>query len=118
MRKVLVCAMLFGAMTAFTAATPSSALAQGDKKEKDTKKAKKAAATGTIEIGEGKDGKFRFFVRNEDGKLLAMSQPPGGFETEKDAMTAIEEFREVVAKAKVAKAAKKVDKEKDKKDKK
>lgn len=61
----------------------------------------KKADPATIEIGEGKDGKFRFFVRDEDGKLLAMSQPPGGFATEKDAREAIDVFKATVAKAKV-----------------
>lgn len=69
-------------------------------------------AAGVIEIGEGKDGKFRFFVRDSEGKLLAMSGP-GGFASVDDAKTAIESLRDVVAKAKVT-MAKKKSKSKDK----
>jgi hypothetical protein len=80
--------------------------------------AKKAAKDGVIEIGEGKDGKFRFFVRDGDGKLLAMSSP-SGFASEKEARMAIDVLREVVRSAKVTLAPKKEKKEKkDKKDKK
>lgn len=38
---------------------------------------KKPTVAGVIELGEGKDGKFRFFVRAGEGKLLAMSSPGG-----------------------------------------
>jgi hypothetical protein len=74
---------------------------------------KKAAKGGVIEIGEGKDGKFRFFVRDGEGKLLAMSGPRG-FASEKEARTAIATFKEVVRTAKVTIAEKKA-KGKDKK---
>src|SRR5262245_6846916 len=67
---------------------------------------KPSSGPGVIEIGEGKDGKFRFFVRDGDGKLLAMSGP-GGFKNAKDAQAAIERLRAVVAKAKVTVAKKK-----------
>lgn len=62
--------------------------------------AKKEAKSGVIEISEGKDGKFRFFVRDGDGKLLAMSGP-GGFESAKDAQASIEQLKTVISKAKV-----------------
>jgi hypothetical protein len=78
--------------------------------------AKKAAKAGVIEIGEGKDGKFRFFVRDGEGKLLAMSGP-GGFASEKEARTAVDTLKEVVKSAKVTLAKKKT-RDKDKKDKK
>ena len=52
-------------------------------------------------IAAGKDEKFRFFVRDSEGKLLAMSGP-GGFATEKDAKDAIETLKEVIASAKVS----------------
>jgi uncharacterized protein YegP (UPF0339 family) len=104
MRKLLVCVLMLGLMAGFSGMTAPVVLAQAKKKDKDkdTKKGTKAGA-GYIEIGEGKDGKFRFFVRNEDGKLLAMSGG-AGFASESDAKKAIEELREVVAKAKVTKA--------------
>lgn len=116
MRTLLICGLMFAVMTAFTATTTSPALAQpakkDAKKDKDTKKGVTKSGAGTIEIGEGKDGKFRFFVRNADGKLLAMSGP-GGFATAKDAEEAIDDLKEVVAKAKVTRAAVKKVKPKD-----
>ncbi|MFM7149150.1 MAG: hypothetical protein ACKO23_04840, partial [Gemmataceae bacterium] len=77
--------------------------AQAPKKEKDTKSTSKAAS-GTVEISEGKDGKFRFFIRNSDNKLLALSM---GFSSQKDAGEAVDELKEVLAKAKVSSASKK-----------
>lgn len=81
-----------------------NAVAQAKKDDKTAKKedkgAKKDAKTGVIEITKGKDDKYRFFVRDADGKLLAMSGP-GGFATTKDAEAAIDQLKEVVAKAKV-----------------
>jgi len=64
------------------------------------------AAAGVIEIGEGKDGKFRFFVRDSEDKLLAMSGP-GGFSSTKDAETAIQKLKDVVKTAKVTTLKKK-----------
>lgn len=120
MRKILASLVLMGAMVGLTGTMQPAAYAQKKKEtttEKDTKEAKKgtkAATTGYIEISEGKDGKFRFFVRDEDDKLLAMSSP-GGFASEKDAQKAVEELKEVIAKAKVTKGKKKAkDKDADK----
>jgi hypothetical protein len=78
--------------------------------------AKKATRGGVIEIGEGKDGKFRFFVRDSEGKLLAMSSP-GGFASEKEARTAISTLKEVVSSAKGTMAKPKAKDKKDTKDK-
>lgn len=77
-----------------------------DDKKKDTKK-----APGKIEIGEGKDGKFRFSVRDADGKYLGGSGPIG-YPTKADAVKAIETLKEVIATAKVVDAPK--DEKKDK----
>jgi len=68
--------------------------------KKDTKKTDATSAAGVIEIKEGKDSKFRYFVRDGDGKLLAMSGPTG-FATAEDAEKSIAELRTVVVKAKV-----------------
>jgi uncharacterized protein YegP (UPF0339 family) len=100
MRKVLVCALMIAAMAAFTGVNTTPTMAQATKKDKDSKKAKDAKPAGVIEIAEGKDDKFRFFVRNAEGKLLAMSSP-GGFATEKDAKEAIDDLKEVISSAKV-----------------
>jgi uncharacterized protein YegP (UPF0339 family) len=98
MRKLFVCVALLAGMAASITVMDSASLAQGTKKDKKDKTKEKAAAV--IEITEGKDGKYRFFVRNAEGKLLAMSSP-GGFASEKEAAKAIEELREVVRTAKV-----------------
>jgi hypothetical protein len=71
------------------------------KVKKDAGKAKADTKAGVIEIAQGKDDKFRFFVRDGDGKLLAMSGP-GGFATAKDAEAAVEQLKAVVEKAKVS----------------
>lgn len=78
----------------------------------DPKKPAAATAAGVVEIGEGKDGKFRFFVRDDEGKLLAMSSP-GGFASAKDAQAAVSHLKEVLAKAKVTMVKKDDDKTKD-----
>ena len=83
-------------------ASDQSAVAQA---KKDTKK----TTAGVIEIGEGKDGKFRFFVRDGEGKLLAMSGPTG-FPAAADAEKAIESLKQVVGSAKVVTLKKKAPK--------
>jgi uncharacterized protein YegP (UPF0339 family) len=107
MRKLAVCALMLALMAGITGTSTSGLLAQPPKKDKDTKKdAKKGkggSLAGTIEITEGKDGKYRFNVRNADGKYLGGSGPTG-YASEKEAEKAIEEFKEVVANAKVTKA--------------
>ena len=57
-----------------------------------------SAKAGTIELVESKDGKFRFSVRDADGKYLAGS--PVGHATEKEAKEAAEKLREVIVTAK------------------
>src|SRR5262249_61799246 len=87
------------------AETNAAALAQ---KEKD--KSTKKGGPGTVEIGEGKDGKFRLTIRDAEGKFLAVSAPHA---TEKEARAAIDELRDALTKAKVV--VKKAEKEKEKK---
>ncbi|MFO0879856.1 MAG: hypothetical protein U0840_21120 [Gemmataceae bacterium] len=119
MRKLCGCLLVLAMMVAAGADVGPRALAQGTKKDKDTKTTKSKGGTGTVEVNEGKDGKFRFFIRDAEGKLLAMSSP-SGFATAKDASKAVDDLKEIVATAKVTvgKApAKKTDKDKDKKDK-
>ena len=109
MRKTLVGGiLLFGLVVTAGVPSPDAAVAQAkkeDKAGKDAKagKAKKETAdkAGVIEVTKGKDDKYRFFVRDADGKLLAMSGP-GGFATVKDAEEAIAQLKETVAKAKVS----------------
>jgi uncharacterized protein YegP (UPF0339 family) len=96
MRKLGLIALVLAVLLLTRGAAPEAVVAQV---KKDAKKGAPAAA-GVIEIGEGKDGKFRFFVRNDEGKLLAMSGP-GGFASVKDAEAAIRALKEVVSRAKV-----------------
>jgi len=108
MRKLLVCVLLIAGIVAFSSWTNPPTLAQATKKEKD--KDTKKAASGVIEVAEGKDGRFRFFVRDGDGKLLAMSSP-GGFASEKDAKETINDLKDVIRTAKITtKKAEKADK--------
>jgi uncharacterized protein YegP (UPF0339 family) len=111
MRKLAVCALMLAFMVGLSQTSAPRLLAQPPKKDKDTKKdtkkSKAGSAAGTIEISEGKDGKFRFTIRNAEGKFLALS---GAHASEKDAKAAVEELREVVADAKVTKKAKDKDK--------
>jgi len=99
MRRTTFAALVLGTLIVAGGMSPDDVVAQAKKDDKAAK-AKKDTKAGVIEIAKGKDDKFRFFVRDSDGKLLAMSGP-GGFATPKDAETAIDELKEVVAKAKV-----------------
>ena len=64
------------------------------------KKKMEAKSEGTVVIKPGKDGKFRFTVRDGEGKLLAMSSP-AGFKTTDDATAAIDALKKTLADAKV-----------------
>jgi hypothetical protein len=96
MRSLGVCGFVAAVVVLTLNLGPLAVVAQD---KKDTKKPEPAAA-GVIEIKEGNDAKFRFFVRDGEGKLLAMSGPTG-FASAKDAETAIDHLKTVVAKAKV-----------------
>jgi uncharacterized protein YegP (UPF0339 family) len=90
MRRLYLCLILAAALATAGTIPPPAVQGQG----------KKDAKSGVIEISEGKDGKFRFFVRDGEGKLLAMSSP-GGFATEKDARAAIDSLKAVISRATV-----------------
>src|SRR5262245_27913512 len=106
MSKTTLGALVLGALIVAGGMNPDAVIAQAKKGDKATQKEDKTAKdrkdnkAGDIEIAKGKDDKFRFFVRDSEGKLLAMSGP-GGFATSKEAETAIAQLKEVVAKAKV-----------------
>jgi hypothetical protein len=106
MRKLIVCVALLAGMAASVAVLDSASLAQGTKKDKKDKTGREKVAGGVIEVSEGKDSKFRFVVRDSEGKLLAMSGPRG-FATEKDAVKAIDDLKEVLRTAKVTHGKKK-----------
>src|SRR5262245_39565983 len=105
MRAVVGVAILFGA-TLLVASGPRDTLAQGKKGSK-----------GTIELIESKDGKFRFTVRDADGKYVGGSAV--GHTTEKEAKEAAEELKKVMSTATyVSKKAETKDKDEKKTDKK
>ena len=85
MRK-FVGAMFLTAAAVLTDIGTNDTLAQGKKPGK-----------GTIELIESKDGKFRFSVRDAEGKYLGGSAI--GHATEKEAKEAVEELKKVLAAA-------------------
>jgi hypothetical protein len=91
MRRLSLCIILITVMA--TVGTLQHPAAQGQ----DTKK---TGMTAVIEIREGKDGKFRFFVLDGEDKLLAMSSP-GGFATEKEARAGVDTLKQAISRAKV-----------------
>ena len=96
MRKYIAVIVLSAGMLVAGTVTNPTASAQGDKKTKVDAK----GGTGHIIIGKGKDGKYRFTVRDHDDKYLGGSTTPHA--TEKEARDAIETFRKVLATAKVS----------------
>ncbi len=103
MRTALVGGIVLALLLLALGTAPDAIVAQAKKDDK----------SGVIEIGEGKDGKFRFFIRDGEGKLLAMSSP-GGFANAKDAQAAIDQLKVVLSKAKVTTLKKEVKDNKDK----
>lgn len=99
MRKVL-----FVVAVVFLVQAPGRDVAEAQVK-------KGAEPAGVVEIGEGKDGKFRFSIRDEEGKLLAMSGPVG-FATFKDAEAQVTRLKAILAKAKVVMKEEPKDKDK------
>jgi hypothetical protein len=95
MYKLFACVVLLGGIAAVGTIDAPRSIAQV---KKDAKKDDKGA--GTVEISEGKDGKFRFSVRNADGKYIGGSGPVG-FASDKDARAAIDELKHVLATAKI-----------------
>jgi hypothetical protein len=106
MRNLVSAGVVVALFLVAGAPSPVTVSAQNTKKP-----AASAAAAGVIEIGEGKDGKFRFFVRDGEGDLLAMSSPRG-FASADDTKAAIQKLKEVVRTAKVTALKKKVKEEK------
>ena len=85
MKKAVGAMFLTGAIL-LLASGNGGTLAQGKKPGK-----------GTIELIEGRDGKFRFTVRDADGKYVGGSAV--GHATEKDARAAAETLKKVLATA-------------------
>jgi uncharacterized protein YegP (UPF0339 family) len=100
MRKVVFGGFVLAVLVLARGAAPESVVAQG-------KKPAVKAAAGGIEIREGKDGKFRFFVQDADDNMIAMSR---AYATAKDAEEAIAHMKAIVSTAKVTMGAKKASK--------
>jgi hypothetical protein len=101
--KKLVGAVFLTAAIVFMASGTTDTLAQGGKK----------AGKGTIELLESKDGKYRFTVRDAEGKYIGGSAV--GHATEKEAKEAAETLKKVIATATyVSKKADEAKKEKGK----
>lgn len=94
--KRLLGVSLISAATLFVLWGTADTLAQ-DKKAGKGGKASSSSGGGTIELVESKDGKFRFSVRDADGKYMGGSAV--GHATEKEAKEAAEEMKKVMATA-------------------
>lgn len=68
-------------------------------KKKETKTTQPAKGGGVIEVNESKDGKFRFTVRDADGKYLGGSAT--GYATKDDAVKAVDALKAALASAKI-----------------
>src|SRR5262245_33654748 len=100
MQKFMGAILLTGAIVLLASGTPNT-LAHGKKSGK-----------GTIELIESKDGKYRFSVRDADGKYVGGSAV--GHETEKEAKEAAEDLKKVIATATYVSVSKKADSKKSK----
>ena len=85
MKRLVGALFLVGAIVVMASGTADT-LAQGKK-----------GAKGTIELIESRDGKFRFTVRDAEGKYVGGSAV--GHATEKDAKEAAEQLKKVMATA-------------------
>jgi uncharacterized protein YegP (UPF0339 family) len=90
---------MFGTLRVLTLATVIGSLALAPlATNAQEKKSTAKKGSGVIQIQEGKDGKFRIFLRNSENKYLAGSL---GFETKAEAQKAVEELKEVINDAKL-----------------
>jgi|GEM_PF-6981923 len=100
--KSLICgAALFAGMVGLMSTSAISTAPAQDKKDTKKDATKAAGKTATIEINQGKDEKYRFVIRDAEGKLLAMSGPTG-FEKREEAVKALETLKEALPKAVIA----------------
>ena len=111
-RSLLVASAFAAGAGALVITAPTAAVAQvtkdnpkGTPKEDPKSKAKggdpkaPVAVKGSVVIKPGKDGKFRFFVRDEDDKSLMQSST--GYATEDDAKKMLETVKAILAASKV-----------------
>ncbi len=70
----------------------AAALSVADAQDKSGKK-KAGKTTGIVEVNEGKDGKFRLVIRDNDEKFLATS---AAFATHDEAVKGVDRLREAL----------------------
>jgi uncharacterized protein YegP (UPF0339 family) len=99
--RCLVLAAAMGGLVVAGGAGTATAV-QKDK-GKDTKKAE-AKAAGTVELFEDKAGKFRFRIKDEDGKVVADSTK--GYEKKEEALKALDFVKTTLNTAKVTEVKK------------
>lgn len=107
-----------GAALLAIAATPLLTVAQEKKTTTPEKKAattkkeagseSKKSSSGVVEISEGKDGKYRFSVRDSENKYVGGSGPIG-FESKEAAAKAVQSLKDVLSNAKITFPAKKAE---------
>jgi uncharacterized protein YegP (UPF0339 family) len=87
------------ALVAAMATVSVVALSVADAQEKGKKATEKT--TGIVEVNEGKDGKYRFTIRDNDGKFLAQGGGPTGYATRDDAMKGLEKLKAALENPKI-----------------
>lgn len=111
MTKFVRSLALAAGMAALLIAGGASVAPAQDKKDAKGTKGGKSTAAGTVEIKEGKDGKFRFNVHDADGKYLGGTAV--GYESKEAALKVLDTLKDVLPNAKVVNV-KKDDKGKEK----
>jgi len=110
-----------GTALALLVATPVLTIAQdtkkpvaGDKaspkKDSSAKTEPKKTSTGTIQISEGKDGKFRYKLVDADNKYVMSSVL--SYETKEDAAKDVQKMKDVLSTAKITYPPKAIESEK------
>ena len=97
MRKAIGLLVLVIGVAVVASPELSSVGAQDKSKTKAKKDSAAPAVTGTVEIHKGKDG-YRFRIKNEDGKTIAMATR--GHETKEECLQVLEEVKTILSKAK------------------
>ena len=104
-----------GTALALLVATPVLTIAQdtkkpvaadktSPKKDSSAKTEPKKTSTGTIQITEGKDGKFRYKLVDSDNKFIFGALT--GYETKEDAAKGVQNMKDVLSTAKITYAPK------------
>ena len=96
----------------FALSVPATVGVAQDSKKTTKEKAKEKAKPGAIVVSEGKDGKFRFQIRDADDKYIAGS---AAFKTKEEATDAVDTLKDILSVTKVTYGKKNEDEPKKKK---